>query len=43
MQIFGFTKTVEIVEDDVESPKLKGVDIQVIIDGKQYSGTVYEY
>ena len=37
-----FPKTVEIAEDDVESPELKGIDIQVIIDGKQYSGTVYE-
>ena len=46
MQIFGFPKIVEkpveTVENDVEAPNLTGLDIQILIGGKQYSGTVYE-
>ena len=35
-------KPVETVENDVEAPNLTGLDIQILIGGKQYSGTVYE-
>ena len=45
LRLNGFQKqekTVETVENPVETPELKGIDIQVMIGGKQYSGTVYE-